>query len=146
MKFRSKYSKAIYIVRPSYRQLDQMGIVTLNRGLRAIFDRDTHEFDSRVAQLNANWTDEEREAVEAHLLKHKDYGNGLILMPGQDIPEHLSAIARVDRDAVSTLCIFVEIIDGDAKQCEQEALPGKDKCKIHAEKQSGVVKGMLTSM
>lgn len=145
MKFRAKWSRAIYIVRPTYRNVNHLGMVQIERGLRAIFDRDTHEFDSKIAQQNAGWTDEEREAVEAHLLKHKDYGNGLILMPGQDIPEHLRAVARVDRDAVASVCTFVSIQDGTVKQCTEEALPGKDKCKLHAEKQSGVVKGMLTS-
>lgn len=145
MKFRSKWSKAIYIVRPSVRQTDQLGIVNLRPGLRAIFDRDTHEFDSKLAQEAAGWSDEEREAVEAHLLKSKDYGNGLILMPGQDVPEHLASLARVQREEVVSKCTFVEFIDGSVSQCEEEALPGKDKCKKHGERQSQIVRGMLTS-
>lgn len=145
MKFRTKWSKAIYIVRPTQRQITALGTVDLRPGLRAIFDRDTHEFDSVKAQEAAGWTDDEREAVEAHLLKSKDYGNGLILMPGQNIPEHLRAVARVDRDEVTSLCTFVEIADGNVIQCQEEALPGKDKCKAHAEKKSQIVKGMLTT-
>jgi len=145
VKFRSKYSRAIYIIRPSNRTVNQLGIVQIDRGLRAIFGVDSHEFDSRLAQEDANWTDEEREAVEAHLLKHKDYGNGLILMPGQDVPEHLSKLARVNRDEVATPCSFVEFIDGNVKQCEQEALPGEQRCKDHSEKKGQVVKGMLTA-
>lgn len=145
MKFRTKWSKAIYIVRPTQRTMTPLGTVDIRPGLRAIFDRDTHEFDSVRAQDAAGWTDEEREAVEAHLLKSKDYGNGLILMPGQNIPEHLAKLARVDREAVKSLCTFVAIVDGSVDQCQEEALPGIDKCKAHAEKKSQIIKGMLTA-
>ncbi len=145
MKFSSKWSKAIYIVRPTQRTMTPLGTVDIRPGLRAIFDRETQQFDSRIAQEAGNWSDEEREAVEAHLLRHKDYGNGLILMPGQDIPDHLRAIARVDRDEVKSMCTFVAIADGTVKQCEEEALPGGERCKLHSEKNTGVVKGMLTA-
>lgn len=145
MKFRCKWSHAIYIVRPSQRTINQLGIVQINRGLRAIFTADTHEFDSVLAQDEHDWTDEEREAVEAHLLKHKDYGNGLILMPGQDIPEHLAKLARVNRDDVSTPCSYVEFIDGNVEQCKEEAVPGSQRCKKHTEAQGQIVKGMLTA-
>lgn len=145
MKFRAKWSRAIYIVRPSFRQVNQLGIVSMQPGLRAIFDRDTHEFDSKLAQEAAGWTDEERVAVETHLLKHKDYGNGLILMPGQDIPEELAAVARVDRDEVASICAFVEFVDGKVDQCAEEPLPGSKYCKQHSEKKSQIVRGMLTT-
>lgn len=145
MKFRSKWSKAIYIVRPSRRQTDQLGIVNIAPGLRAVFDEDNHSFDSVAAQEAAGWSDEERVAVEEHLLKHKDYGNGLILMPGQDIPEEMQAIARVNRDEVSTKCVHVDFIDGEIQQCKNEAVPGDQKCDQHKERQSQVVRGMLSS-
>ena len=145
MHFRCKWSNAIYIVRPSQRQLDQLGIVTIRPGLRARFD-ENHAFDSKQAQEEANWTDEEREAVERHLLKHKDYGNGLILMPGQEIPEDLQKIARVDRDKVAQLCTHVTFADGKVVQCENESVPGGgNKCDTHKERQSEIVRGMLTS-
>lgn len=145
MKFRTKWSKAIYIVRPTQRSITPLGTVDLRPGLRAIFDRETHEFDSRKAQEAAGWTDEEREAVEAHLLKSKDYGNGLILMPGQNVPEHLAKIARRDVTEPNPLCNFVEIRDGDVFQCPEDALPGGEKCKLHTGKKSEIIKGMLTS-
>ena len=145
MKFRCKWSRAIYIIRPSQRTVNQLGIVQIDRGLRAMFGQDSHEFDSKIAQEDAGWTDEEREAVEAHLLKHKDYGNGLILMPGQDVPEHLAKLARVNRDEHATPCSFVEFIDGNVKQCEDEAIPGSTRCKLHTESQGQVVRGMLTA-
>lgn len=145
MKFRAKWSRAIYIVRPSVRSLNQLGIVEMKRGLRAMFDQDTHEFDSKIAQEENGWSDEEREAVEAHLLKHKDYGNGLILMPGQDIPEHLRAVQRVDRDKAVQQCQHVDFIDGSVEQCQEEALPGEIKCKKHTEKKAEIIKGMLTA-
>ena len=145
MKFRCKWSKAIYIVRPSFRGVNQLGIVEIRPGLRAIFGQDTHEFDSKLAQENNGWSDEERVAVETHLLKHKDYGNGLILMPGQDVPEELQAIARVNRDEVASGCQHVDFIDGTVKQCEEESLPGQTKCKAHTEAKAQIVKGMLTA-
>jgi hypothetical protein len=145
VKFRCKWSRAIYIVRPSQRTVNQLGIVVIQPGLRAIFDRDSHEFDSKIAQENAGWTDEEREAVEGHLLKHKDYGNGLILMPGQDVPEHLAKLARVDLGKQMPLCEFVEFIDGKVNQCSEDALPGEKRCKQHSDKKGQIIKGMLTA-
>ena len=145
MKFRCKWSRAIYIIRPSQRTVNQLGIVQIDRGLRAMFGQDSHEFDSKIAQEDAGWTDEEREAVEAHLLKHKDYGNGLILMPGQDVPEHLAKLARVNPAESGPLCEFVEFIDGVVKQCTEDALPGSKRCKQHSESKGQVVRGMLTA-
>jgi hypothetical protein len=110
-----------------------------------MFGQDSHEFDSKIAQEDAGWTDEEREAVEAHLLKHKDYGNGLILMPGQDVPEHLAKLARVNPAENNPPCEFVEFIDGAVNQCTEDALPGSKRCKQHSESQGKIVRGMLTT-
>lgn len=145
MKFRTKWSKAIYIVRPSRRAINQLGIVSIEPGLRAVFDEENHEFDSKLEQEERGWSDEERLAVEKHLLKHKDYGNGLILMPGQDIPDELQAVARVDREKVAALCTFVQFVDGKVDQCKKESMPGIDKCEEHREKKGQIVRGMLTA-
>lgn len=145
MKFRTKWGGAIYIVRPTTRGVNHLGVVTIAPGLRAVFDRDTHEFDSDLAQEKNNWSTEERQAVEKHLLTCKDYGNGLILMPGQEIPPELEVTPRVDRDAVATNCAFVNFVDGKVEQCTDEALPGSDKCELHSDRKGKVVRGMLTA-
>lgn len=145
MKFRTKWSKAIYIVRPSRRAVNQLGIISIQPGLRAVFDEETHEFDSKRAQEEADWTDEERLAVERHLLKHKDYGNGLILMPGQEIPQELEGVAVKARERVAAKCAHIWFEDGDVKQCDKESLPGIDKCETHREKKGEIVRGMLTA-
>ena len=141
MKFRTKWSKAIYIIRPSARQVDQLGIVNIRPGLRAIFDRDTHEFDSVLAQEEIGWSDEEREAVEKFLLNSKDYGNGLILSPGQEIPEDWNVKAQKHADpTVTSRCQFIDFVDGDVRQCENQSLPSSDKCEVHTEKKGKVIK------
>lgn len=144
MKFRSKWGNAIYIVRPTVRIVNHLGIVEMRPGLRAKFDLDNHLFDSEQAQRENGWSDEERIAVEKHLLKSKDYGNGIVLSPGQEVPEELQPLAAKN-ERVAAKCVHIDFINGEVKQCNEEALPGGDKCDIHREKKGKVVRGMITA-
>lgn len=145
MKFVCKWSGAIYIVRPTVRGVNHLGIVSVQPGLRAMFDRETQVFDSVKAQEEHNWTDEERVAVEKYLLKSKDYGNGLRVYPGEEIPEELQGEIRADAPKTAPLCDHVDWDPerGQVYQCDKDALPGDKKCEKHREKKSEVIRGML---
>lgn len=143
MIFQSKWRNAAYIVRPTVRIIHPGYGVDLKPGLRAVFKGPNRLFDTEQAQREHRWSDEEREQVEKHLLKHPDYGNGLYLAPGQDLPTEYATVARVDK--TRTRCSHVELSGGDIVQCEEVSMVGSNKCATHREDAIRISKGMVTS-
>lgn len=130
MRFISVPRRAKYVVRPTTRTTNVLGMPETHRGLAARFLN--HSFDSEAAQRQLGWTDEERVTVERHLLGHPDLDrhNGFHL---DDVVEG-KAGTRVDlpANAVSTRCIaFFRNEDGEVEQCPREAKQG-DFCNAHA--------------
>lgn len=132
MRFQSKYTNANYIVRPTTRQFyPDIGITQLRPGLSAKFEGRQRIFDSVMAQGFAGWSDEEREAVENHLLQHRDWGNGLYLAPGETMPEGKREYAKQEQVTVRR-CGQLEVTpDGDIKQCAEQAMLGSEFCPMH---------------
>lgn len=146
MIFQSRWKNAAYIVRPTIREVIPGYGINIKPGLRAEFTGAVPVFDSQRMQDKYSWSDEEREQVEKHLLKHKDYGNGIYLAPGQELPKELEKVARVlPKDKKASRCVFVQYVDGQVEQCDQEALVGGNRCATHREGKTEVVKGMLTA-
>jgi hypothetical protein len=143
MKFQSRWVKATYIVRPTTRIIYPGQGSELKPGLRAEFDGQQRIFDSSRAQERYGWTDEERERVENHLLKHKDWGRGLYLAPGEVLSDDKASIARPTK-AVTKRCAFITTEGGDITQCKKEATLGKEFCQEH-DTDRVVKKGMLTA-
>lgn len=146
MLFQSKWRNAAYIVKPTLREVHPGYGVQIIPGLRAVFAGEDRLFDSERAQRDHNWSDEERIRVEKHLLNHKDYGNGIYLAPGQELPEEYVGVARVKPEDKSVArCTFVEFVDGSIKQCENESMVGENRCSTHREGQVRITKGMVTA-
>ena len=145
MIFQSKWRNAAYIVRPTVRVPIPGYGIDLKPGLRAEFTGDQRLFDSEKAQAKYDWTDEERERVEKHLLKHKDFGIGLYLAPGQELPEEFANIPKPRKGNAQSRCTYVEFRDGKIEQCEEVAMVGENKCATHRTDRVSITKGMVTS-
>jgi predicted glycoside hydrolase/deacetylase ChbG (UPF0249 family) len=144
MLFQAKWRNAVYIVRPTVRIIHPGYGVELKPGLRAEFTGPQRIFDSERSQEKYDWTDEERERVEKHLLKHKDYGNGLYLAPGQELPQEFEKVARKP-DTARARCVHVEFVDGTIRQCDEIAMVGGNKCATHRDDRVAIGRGMVTS-
>jgi hypothetical protein len=132
MKFQSKYTNAAYIVRPTSRvYYPEMGISQLKPGLAAKFQGPQRIFDSVKTQEMLGWSDAEREAVEDHLLQHRDWGLGLYLAPGEELPEGKQAIVRIKEPVQIRRCGQLEVLDGDIRQCAEMASVGREFCAKH---------------
>ena len=146
MIFQSRWRNAAYIVRPTVRTVIPGYGINITPGLRAEFKGEDRLFDSVKAQEKYDWSDEERERVEKHLLKHRDYGNGIYLAPGQELPEEMEKVARVKPvDHAAARCTFVEFVDGNISQCEEPAMVGGSRCRTHREDQIRITKGMVAT-
>jgi len=95
-----------------------------HRGLRAEFRN--HRFDSVKAQQVMAWTDEEREAVEAAIMNAQDWGVGLYM---DTTITHAAPKANAKLRCIA----FIEDVDGggEAIQCRNYAVEGKDYCDAH---------------
>jgi len=144
MIFQSKWRNAAYIIRPTVRTVHPEYGVELKPGLRAEFVGEQRLFDSVRSQEKYGWSDEERERVETHLLRHKDYGNGLYLAPGQELPEEFEKVARKP-DTSRARCVYVEFKNGAINQCGEVAMVGGNKCATHREDRVGIGRGLVTS-
>ena len=117
-------------------------------GLIAKFRGPQRLFDSEASQIQNEWTDEEREFVENRLLAHKDFGKGLYLAPGQEMPEGKSEHVR-DKSILARKakrCQNITTEAGDIVQCPAEAAFANQFCDKHrTDKGSQIVKGMLTT-
>jgi hypothetical protein len=132
MKFQSKYTNAVYIVRPTTRIFyPEMGYSQLKPGLAAKFQGPQRIFDSVKTQEMLGWSDEERNLIEDHLLKHRDWGVGLYLAPGEVLPEGKEAAVRVKTPVQVRRCSQLTVIDGDIRQCPEQASVGREFCKDH---------------
>ena len=134
MRFISVPRRAKYVVRPTTRTTNVLGMPETHRGLTARFLN--HSFDSEKAQQAYGWTDEERVMVERHLLGPPDLDrhNGFHL---DELVERAPG-TRVDMPAaaISTRCIaFFRNEDGEVEQCHREAQQG-DFCNAHAEEEA----------
>lgn len=145
MILQSKWRNAVYIVRPTMRRVE-LGIVTVTPGLRAEFLGSDRTFDSeRAAQAN-NWTEEEKHQVERHLVKHKDFGNGIYLAAGEELPEYLKSDARVKPEERKVGgCLEVSVHEGKVTQCPNEPEVGQRYCKVHRKDSIRITKGMATA-
>ena len=144
MLFQSKWNKATYIVRPTIRTVIPGYGVNTTPGLRAEFNGTNRLFDSVKSQENSGWSDEERQRVETHLVKHKDFGNGIYLAAGEQMPEEYKKVARIVKEELPG-CTFVSFKDGVVIQCQEPSMVGGNKCQEHREDRVGMIKGMVGS-
>lgn len=138
MRFISVPRRAKYVVKPTTRTMNALGMPEVHKGLQARFIN--HTFDSKLAQGQNAWTDEEREAVERYLLAHRDYErhNGYYLDEVVEGKGEVSKKIDLPMTAVSTRCIaFFRNEDGEVEQCPREAQVG-DFCSTHAEEEAKV--------
>jgi hypothetical protein len=88
MRFRSATANRTYTVLAFDNARDVYGrVINKIPGIRAEFRGREHIFDSEVAQKANGWTDEQRLAVERHLLDHKDFGRMRVFDLGGTSPE-----------------------------------------------------------
>lgn len=134
MRFQSKYRNHKLIYKPTLRVMyPGQGSPTITPGVRVEFDAHSRVWDSEKAQRQYGWDDELRSELEDFVLKHEDYGNGIYLAPGQDLPEDKLAVARVKPKEHKRFCQKIEIDDltGDVIQCENEPTVGRKFCNEH---------------
>jgi hypothetical protein len=154
VKFQSKYVNACYVFQSGGAQIDprtNMPIGPPRQAIRAKFRGPQRLFDSEGAALEFGWSKETREAVEAFLLTHRDFGSpghagqgGLYLAPGEVIPKvHAKLKIKVSSDTVQAeaianptpkvaeRCAFFATGTDNVEQCEAEAVTD-GLCATHA--------------
>jgi hypothetical protein len=147
MIFQTKWDNAAYIVRPTIKSIHPGFGTEIKPGLRAEFTGPQRLFDSNKNQQRYQWSDEERERVEKHLLKHRDFGQGLYLAPGQDLPADMEKhLTTKGRAASHKRCLSVVAQDGEIIQCEDEAMVGQDFCSAHRTDRVNISKGMTSTV
>jgi len=143
----SRWRNAAYVIRRS-EKIIYPGLGTeIRPGLIAKFKGPQRLFDSEVAAVENNWSDEEREFVEKRLLGHKDFGRGIYMAPGQILTEEQEQHVRNKSVLVKPKqrCTYISATGGEIRQCPEEALLGEQFCSIHDPDKQQVVKGMLTT-
>lgn len=147
MLFQCKWNNASYIIRRTERIIIPGLGTDLKPGLRAEFTGPNRLFDSEQAQEKYGWTDEEREFVEERLFRNKDFGNGLYLSGGAEVPEKYRKDPKIAKKLRSekTRCVHVEFINGTVNQCEEEAMVGGNKCATHRDDAVRISKGLSTT-
>jgi hypothetical protein len=147
LKFQSKYRNAAYVLRKS-QKLIYPGVGTeIKWGLTARFAGPQRIFDSEIAQVDHDWSDEDRIFVENKLLAHKDFGNGLYLAPGEILPEDRVENVK-NKDALirsASRCQEISTEGTEIVQCKNEAAVGNQFCDEHRRDDAKIIKGMLTT-
>lgn len=138
MRFQSRWDNAVYVVRPTYVVNIAPGQQEIKYGMKAVFSGRDRIFDSETSQNANGWTDEQRKQVEDYLLKHRDFGNGLYLAPGENAPEGVEVVAPEVRR-----CSHIATVNGKITQCKDDALIGEDFCPAHNGVE--VVSGLLST-
>jgi hypothetical protein len=138
MRFQSRWDNAVYTVRPTYVVNIAPGQQEIKYGLKAVFGGRDRIFDSNQAQVANSWTDADREQVEQYLLKHRDFGAGLYLAPGESAPVGVEVVApEVMR------CSHIATVNGKIAQCKSDAVLGTDLCAKHRGVE--IVSGMVST-
>lgn len=145
MRFQSKYRNHKLIIKPTTRVIYPGQGSQIVPGIRVVFEGPQRIFDSEKAALRNGWDDETRELVEDFLLSHDEYGHGIYLAPGQQLPESKRTTARVVPEAQQRRCLQMAIVDGDLVQCDKPPSVGRDFCYEHDPDEAKVVKGVQTT-
>lgn len=112
------------------------GITVEFSGPQRIFDSTKH-----------GWDDETRNAVEDFVLSNKNYGTGIYLAAGQELPVEKQDVARVKPKEVKRFCKAIGFDDnGELVQCKTEPSVGRDYCQAHDSQEPKIVKGMGTTV
>lgn len=127
MRFLSIWRHPVYVVRPATKTVIAPGQVNVDRGLRAEFREggwpEGGNFDTEAEQRRLNWSDEDREAVERHLMAHSDFGVGIFL------ESQVGAESDEAPDQVG--CAQIEITEDGAERCGKRRVKGSHYCKKH---------------
>jgi len=127
--------KTVALIDPVTKQPTSLG----QKRIVAKFTGLPPQFDSEIAQKSNGWTDDERLAVERHLLKHRDWGRGIYLFPGEVIPQEHEGLGTETTTPVPQVsgvvgeagfCKFL-ISEFPLEVCGAESLPGGDLCDQH---------------
>jgi hypothetical protein len=147
MKFMSKYENAVYVFRPKTTVFNQKGErLMTDRGMRAEFNGMYNLFDSEYAQKRLRWTDEERIELEKYLVQHDDFGHGMYLAVGQEIPDYLKEdLPELDQGQFAR-CMEIAIVDGEVVQCPNQVIQGIQFCKEHDPEAQKIVRGIGTTV
>lgn len=83
-----------------------------------------HVLDTDQAQFEEGWTDEQREKVEQHLMRHLDFGSKMTVADAADI-----AVAATP----DVMCVFTLTVEGQPYTCGEHADPRRDDflCERH---------------
>ncbi len=147
MKFMSKYENAVYVFRPKTTVFNQKGErLMTDRGMRAEFNGVYNLFDSEEAAKRYRWTDEERKELERYLVTHYDFGHGMYLAVGEEIPDYLQdVLPEVDPGQIKR-CMEIAVIDGEVVQCPNQVIAGIQYCKEHDPEAQKRVTGIGTTI
>lgn len=147
MIFQSKWRNAAYVIRKSQKVIYPGVGSEIKWGLIAKFRGPQRLFDSELSQESYGWTDEERIQVEDGLLGHKDFGRGVYLAPGENLPENrVSSVKNKEAIArVAVRCQNIATVGMEIVQCKNEAAVGNVFCDDHRTDAPQITKGMLTT-
>jgi len=128
MRFTSPYRRAVYVVRPAWKEL-VAGQVERHVGLRAEFNQGS--FDSEKAQREQRWTDEQRREVEKYLLEHNDFGKRIFPPKDEMVSqEELRHYGNVGADTPRCIASY-ETPEG-SEPCGRPVMADTDYCPEHS--------------
>ena len=143
MRFQSKYRTHTIQVRGTRRYIMPGAISpTIEPGIFVKFEGPQRIFDTE----KQGWDEDTRNMVEDFVLKHKHYGNGIYLAPGQELPTEKLDIARVKPKELKRFCQAIGINDeGEVEQCKKEPTVGRKFCAEHDPDDAKIVRGVRTT-
>jgi len=147
MKFMSKYENAVYVFRPKTTVFNQKGErLMTDRGMRAEFNGLYNMFDSEYAQKRLRWSDEERIELEKYLIQHDDFGNGMYLAVGEEVPEYLRDVLPETDQSQFSRCAEINVVNGEVVQCPNQVIRGLQFCQEHDPEAQRIVRGIGTTV
>lgn len=145
MRFQSKYRTHTIQVRGTRRFILPGSISpTIEAGIFVKFEGPQRIFDSE----KQGWDAETVNMVEDFVLKHKHYGNGIYLAPGQELPAEKLEVARVKPKATKLFCSAVSVNQetGEIDQCPKEPTVGRKYCMEHDPDEVKITRGGATTV
>ena len=145
MRFQSKWNNTSYVVKANtYMFYPGLGKEKVP-GLVAKFTGPQRIFDSEKTALERGWTDEQREWVERHLLRHPDFGRGIYLAPGEEMTQEQATLVRDPQRIPKKRCASFALDGDEINQCSAMASLGSEYCEDHDPEKNKITKGMTTT-
>ena len=126
MRFKNKVARITYVITPATYVTNERGERNMVRGLRVKFRNNF--LDTKAAQREQGWTDDQREQVEKALIDHGDFGRGMYL---DEVSSNPLVERKMDQTDAQTFCVATTAGPEGSTICGK-ATDGGDFCEEHA--------------